>query len=52
MVSDLGQLPLVLDRIGYACEGHAKELWYFFRIVVTLDTMHRKDGQRNGQKCF
>jgi hypothetical protein len=52
LVGDLGQLPLILDRPAYACEGHAKELWNLFRIVVTLDTMFRKDMDKAMIKTF
>jgi hypothetical protein len=52
LVGDLGQLPPIMDRPTYACEGHAKELWNLFTIVVTLDTMFRQDGQSNDQNIF
>ena len=52
LVGDLGQLPPVMDRPAYACEGHAKELWNLFTTVVTLDTVYRQDGQSNDQRLF
>jgi len=39
LVGDLGQLPPIMDIPTYACEGHEKELWNLFTIVVTLDIM-------------
>ena len=52
LVGDLGQLPPVMDRPTYACEGHAKELWNLFTTFVTLDTVYRKYGQSNDQRFF
>ena len=52
LVGDLGQLPPVMDKPAYACEGHAKELWNLFITVVTLDTIFRQDGQSNDQRRF
>ena len=52
LISDLGQLPLVMDKTLYACEGPAIELWNLFTKFVTLDMVFRQDGQRNDQKCF
>ena len=52
LVGDLGQLPPVMDKPVYACEGHVKEIWNLFSIVVTLDTVFRQDGQGQDQKRF
>ena len=46
----LGQLPLVIDKAIYSCEGQVKELWKSFTIVVILDTMFMKIGQKKEQK--
>ena len=52
LVSDLGQLPPVMDKPVYASEGLAKELWNTFTTVVTLDTVFRQNGQSNEQISF
>jgi hypothetical protein len=52
LVGDLGQLPPVMDKPAYACDGPVKELWRSFTKVVTLDTVFRQDGQSNDHKCF
>ena len=38
-VGDLGQLPPVMDKVVYASEGLAKELWNSFMTVVILDNV-------------
>ena len=52
LVGDLGQLPPVMDKPVYACEGQVKELWNSFTTVVTLDTIFRQNGQNHEQKRF
>ena len=52
LVSDLRQLPCVMDKHPYALEGIAKELWNILTIVVTLDTLFRPNGQSNEHISF
>jgi hypothetical protein len=52
LVDELGQLPPIMDKHGYACDGPVKELWRSFTKFVTLDTLIRKDGQRNDHNFF
>ena len=52
LVGDLGQLPPVMDKPVYACEGHVKEIWNLFSTVVTLDTVFRKMDKAKIKNAF
>ena len=45
-------MPHVMDKLLYASEGIAKELWNTFTTVVTLDIVFRQNGQSNEQISF
>ena len=50
MVVDFGKLQPIMDKILYANEGIAKELWNSLTTIMALVTMFQQDGQSDDKK--